>query len=332
MPSTTTVRPAAAPRAARARTTQRTAPTAADPAASSRRRPALSYELFPARGDASREKACRAIAALEQTRPDYVSVTCASGRGNFPRVLELTDHILTSTSLRPLVHLTSVGSTEAELSASIRTLLQHGVRGILALRGDIPPGHDPSADEFPFARYLVELIRRIEREETAALAAGRLSVGVATYAQRHPESPSHQHDIEMLLTKENSGADFAITQAFFDPAEYTDLVARARRAGVTIPIVPGVVPMISAHRLTRFAELSGVPAPAAHLHALETAADDAERRRIGIAATAELVSAVLDDGAPGIHLFTFNEHADALDVLDAIDLDRWSATTAGENR
>ncbi|MFC0674752.1 methylenetetrahydrofolate reductase [Brachybacterium hainanense] len=301
------------------------APSAAAPA---RRRPqpALSYELFPARGEASWEKVQRAVAALEATRPDYVSVTCASARGNFPRVLELVDHILAETSLRPLVHLTSVGSSTQELSGSIRDLLERGVRGILALRGDIPPGYDTREDEFPFARYLVELIRRIEREETAALAAGRLAIGVATYAQRHPESPSHQHDIEVLVTKERSGADFAITQAFFDPAEYSDLVRRARRAGVTIPIIPGFVPMTSVRRLTRFAELSGVHAPAAHLHALETATSPEERRRIGIAASTRLIRAVLDDGAPGVHLFTFNEHVDALGVLEQVDLGRWASS------
>jgi len=293
------------------------------------RRPALSYELFPARGDASLEKVRRTVAALECTQPDYVSVTCASARTNFPRVLELTDHILSETGLRPLVHLTSVGSSAADLSVSIRTLMQLGVRGILALRGDIPAGYDTRDDEFPFARYLVELIRRIEREETATLAAGRLAVGVATYAQRHPESPTHQHDIEVLLTKERSGADFAITQAFFDPAEYSDLVRRARRAGVTIPIIPGFVPMTSVRRLTRFAELSGVHAPAEHLHALETASGPEERRRIGIAASVDLIRAVLDDGAPGVHLFTFNEHVDALGVLDKLDLGRWAREPVG---
>lgn len=304
-------------------------PTAdAHPVGPRRARPALSYELFPARGDASFEKVQRTIAELEATRPDYVAVTCASARDNFPRVLELADHILTGTSLRPLVHLTSVGSSAEDLATSIRTLMQRGVRGILALRGDIPAGYDTRDDEFPFARYLIELIRRIEREETAALAAGRLAIGVATYAQRHPESPSHQHDIEVLLTKERSGADFAITQAYFDPEEYTDLVRRARRAGVTIPIIPGFVPMTSVRRLTRFAELSGVRAPDEHLHALELAADPEERRGIGIAASVRLMRAALDEGAPGVHLFTFNEHADALGVLEKLDLGRWAKEPA----
>ncbi|WP_067635273.1 methylenetetrahydrofolate reductase [Devriesea agamarum] len=289
------------------------------------RRPAVSYELFPARGDQSFDKLRHTVAELEATAPDYVSVTCASGRTNLNRMIELVDHLLWRTRLRPLVHLTCVGSTPQALEQVVRDLLGRGVRGILALRGDTPSGYSPDEDEFPFARYLVELIRRVEREETAALAAGRLAVGVAAYAQKHPESPSLRHDVEVLLSKERSGADFAITQVFFNPLEYTNLVSRARRAGVTIPIIPGFVPMTSVRRLTRLAELSGVHCPDQHLHALEVATSDAQRRRIGVRATVELARAALDAGAPGIHLFTFNEHADALDVLDQLDLSRYRA-------
>lgn len=301
-------------------------------AAPVRHRPALSYELFPARSDHSFERLRETIAQLEATAPDHVSVTSRAGHGNLARVLELTEHVLGETSLRPLVHLTSIGSTRAQLRTIVHALLDRGVRGILALRGDQPEGHRLEEDEIPFARPLIELIRDIERERTAGLAGGRVSIGVAAYPHRHPESPTTSHDTEVLVAKERAGADFAITQVFFDPEDYCRLLARSRGAGIRMPLVPGFVPATNPKRLERLAALSGVAPPRELLHSLETAADDGERRRIGVRFTVDLAARVLDAGAPGLHLFTFNQHADALDVLDHLDLDRWSPTPQGEPR
>ncbi|WP_114853300.1 methylenetetrahydrofolate reductase [Brachybacterium sp. YJGR34] len=297
-----------------------------------RHRPALSYELFPARSDVSFDRLRETVRHLEATGPDYVSVTSRTGHGNLDRVLELTEHVLAETSLRPLVHLTSVGSTRAQLVTIIHALLDRGVRGLLALRGDLPEGHRLEDDEIPFARPLVELIRDIERERTATLAGGRVSIGVAAYPHRHPESPTTSHDTEVLVAKERAGADFAITQVFFDAPVYCGLLERARAAGVRLPLVPGFVPATNPRRLARLAALSGVAPPRDLLHRLEIAADDVERRRIGVRFTVDLATRVLDAGAPGLHLFTFNSHAEALDVLDHLDLDRWSTASQGETR
>lgn len=294
----------------------------------SRRRPALSYELFPARTDTTFERLRDTIAQLETTAPDYVSVTSRTGQRNLARVLELTDHVLRETDLRPLVHVTSIGSSRAELRTVVEALLDRGVRGILALRGDQEEGHDLEDDEIPFARPLVDLIREVERERTAALAGGRVSVGVAAYPHRHPESPTSQHDLEVLLSKERAGADFAITQVFFDPGEYCALIAKARDAGLRMPVIPGFVPATNPRRLERLGQLSGVPLPRDLMHSLETARDESEQRRIGVRWTVDLITRVLDAGAPGLHLFTFNRHAESLDVLESLDLDRWSDPTA----
>lgn len=293
-------------------------------AAPTRRRPALSYELFPARSDVSFDRLRETIAQLEATDPDHVSVTSRAGHGNLDRVLELTDHVLTETRLRPLVHLTSIGSTRAQLATIIHALLDRGVRGLLALRGDQPEGHRLEDDEIPFARPLVELIRQIEHERSAALAGGRVSIGVAAYPHLHPESSTTRHDTEVLVAKQRAGADFAITQVFFGADAYCGLLQRSRTAGVTLPIIPGLVPATNPTRLARLAALSGVEPPRELLHALETASSDTDRRRIGVRHTVDLAARVLDAGAPGLHLFTFNSHADALDVLDHLDLDRWS--------
>lgn len=284
--------------------------------------PALSYELFPPRTTAAAETLWRTIRELEQTSPDYVSVTYGASGSNRETAVELLSRLLHESSLRPLAHLTCVGNTRAYLQDLVDELINLGVRGILALRGDTP--QDPAAGQgdLTYASDLVRLIREAERRRTAHLCAGRLAVGVAAYATRHPESPSFGHDIEALLAKQAAGADFAITQVFFFPDHFKRLVATARRAGVEIPIIPGVMPLTSVRRLNRLSELAGIEMDHQLRDRLAAADDDAARRRIGVQATVDLANAALDAGAPGIHLYTFNEHAAALDVLEHLQLRR----------
>lgn len=283
---------------------------------------ALSYELFPPRNETASASLWDTIRELEGTNPDYVSVTYGANGSNRDTAVELLNRLLTETTLRPLAHLTCVGNTADELAGIISELLDHGVRGILALRGDLPrdPGDGPRQGSLTYARDLVELIRRVEQGRSALLCAGKVAIGVAAYPAKHPESPSIEHDVEVLLAKQRSGADFAITQVFFHADQYRELVVRARRAGVSIPIIPGVMPLTSLRRVQRLGVLSGVdPAPKL-LDALGRAGDAAESRRIGVAATVDLARGALDAGAPGIHLYTFNEHAAALEVLDKLQL------------
>ena len=161
--------------------------------------PALSYELYPPRSHASCDSLLKTIAELEQTNPDYVSVTYSGDAQRRQKTLALLDHLVHETSLNPLAHLICVGHSVADLERSVRLILGLGVRGFLALRGDIPPENTRSL-ELPFARYLVELIRRVEREDFAHLAAGKVSIGVAAYPHKHPESSSLLQDIEILLS------------------------------------------------------------------------------------------------------------------------------------
>ena len=195
--------------------------------------------------------------------------------------------------------------------------------GILALRGDLPKdASQPVNGSLRYAQDLIDLIRRVEQRRSALLCAGKIAVGVAAYPTRHPESPSEEHDVEVLLAKQRSGADFAITQVFFHTEQYSDLLTRARRAGVTIPIIPGVMPFTSLRRRQ---------APGrAHRRGTRCGTDGAAGRRgyrhrapsVGVGATVDLANAALDAGAPGIHLYTFNEHASALEVLDKLALPR----------
>ncbi|MGN5732266.1 methylenetetrahydrofolate reductase [Arthrobacter psychrochitiniphilus] len=283
---------------------------------------ALSYELFPPKNAAAEATLWQTIRELESTNPDYVSVTYGANGSNRNTAVELLNRLLTETSLRPLAHLTCVGNTADELAEIISELLDHGVRGILALRGDLPldgPA-EPRAGSLAYAQDLIELIRRVEQRRSALLCAGKVAIGVAAYPARHPESPSIEHDVEVLLAKQRSGADFAITQVFFHADQYRDLVSRARRAGVSIPIIPGVMPLTSLRRVQRLGDLTGVEPCPKLLDSLGRADDAAQSRRVGVKATVDLARAALDAGAPGIHLYTFNEHAAALEVLNKLEL------------
>jgi methylenetetrahydrofolate reductase (NADPH) len=284
--------------------------------------PGLSYELYPPRNPDAEPALWRTIRALEATRPDFVSVTYGADGSNRNTALTLLRRLLTETTLRPLAHLTCVGSTPGELTGILDALITTGVRGILALRGDEQQGGSPSGNELHHANELVSLIRSVEKRWAAHLCAGRVSVGVAAYSTKHPDSPSFTQDIEVLLAKEAAGADFAITQVFFHAGDYSRLVAAARRAGLTIPIIPGVMPFTGVQRLDRLSGLAGIE-PDPDLRArLAAADDDAARRRIGVRAAVDLARAALDAGAPGIHLYTFNQHAAALDVLEGLQLHR----------
>ncbi|MFC9771109.1 MULTISPECIES: methylenetetrahydrofolate reductase [unclassified Pseudarthrobacter] len=286
---------------------------------------ALSYELFPPRSPAAAETLWTTIRELETTEPDYVSVTYGASGSNRDNAIELIDRLLLETTLRPLAHLTCVGNTPEQLAGVIGQLLDTGVRGILALRGDFSSdASQPVNGSLRYAQDLIDLIRRVEQRRSALLCAGKVAVGVAAYPARHPESPSEEHDVEVLLAKQRSGADFAITQVFFHSSQYLNLLTRARRAGVTIPIIPGVMPFTSLRRVKRLGELAGVEPSAELTERLAAADTDTERRRVGVDATVDLANAALDAGAPGIHLYTFNEHQSALEVLDKLALPRHS--------
>lgn len=294
---------------------------------------ALSYELFPPKNDAAEATLWDTIRELETTNPDYVSVTYGANGSNRDTAVELLHRLLSETSLLPLAHLTCVGNTADELAEIISELLDHGVRGILALRGDLPQTQngptEPRAGSLNYAQDLIELIRRVEQRRSALLCAGKVAIGVAAYPARHPESPSIEHDVEVLLAKQHSGADFAITQVFFHADQYKDLVTRARRAGVSIPIIPGVMPLTSLRRVQRLSNITGVEPSAKLLDDLGRADDAAQSRKIGVKATVDLARAALDAGAPGLHLYTFNEHAAALEVLEELQLLRPGRPSVG---
>src|SRR5690606_23975549 len=219
-------------------------------------------------------------------------------------------------TVTPIAHLTCVDATREELRRLVGELVDEGVRDFLALRGDPPAGQPrwvPQPGGLNRASELVALIREVEQER---LGGTGLSIAVAAY----PAGASHTRaqDVASLVEKQEAGADFAITQVFYDASAYVDLVVEARAAAVHLPVVAGIIPMTDPRRLARLAELTGVPVPAALVEQLTVAVDDDERHRVGVAATVRLVEEVVAAGAPGLHVFTFNQHRPALDVVERL--------------
>jgi methylenetetrahydrofolate reductase (NADPH) len=292
----------------------------------------FSFEVYPPRTDAATASLHETIRHLAEAGPRFISVTYGAGGSTGGRSLALLEHILHQTTVEPLAHLTCVGSTYATTNALIREFLDAGIRSFLALRGDPPVGS--SEDELflgdlESAAQLVQLIDRVQAERApyrevplpgvpgAAQVARRpeVDIAVAAFPNGHPRSRHANEHIDALLAKQAAGATLAITQLFFHADDYLAFVERARSAGVTIPILPGIMPITSPSRLRRVLELSGEQLPADLAVALDVEPTADGQRRIGIDHASALTREVLAGGAPGVHMYAFNNHDTVLTVL-----------------
>lgn len=302
-------------------------------------RPSLSFEFFPPRTPDVAEATFAAVRQLEHdARPDFVSVTFGASGTKQNGSHDLVARIAAETRLPVLAHLTCVTEDRAQLARTITRFLAEGAQGFLALRGDLPL--DDAGRPVPLRggangfRHADELVRQLRADEPGLVlpeivtAPGkcpryfrdaRLTVAVAAFPTGHPESSGFEQDVAVLAAKQAAGADFAITQHFFSPEDYFGLVRAARLAGVTLPIVPGLMPVTSVPRLERIERMSGSRAPRDLAHALAAAESPAERRRLGVAATVDLTRRLVDGGAPGLHLFTLNQTRTTFEILDGLD-------------
>ncbi len=298
-------------------------------AASARAVP-FSFEIYPPRRPEGMPALHETIARLAEAGPRFISVTFGAGGSTGGRSLEVLTHILHSTDVPPLAHLTCVGSTYAGATALIREFLDAGIESFLALRGDPPAGvaeEDVYLGELESAAQLVQLIDRVQAERASytqaagvpdAVRADRrahVGIAVAAFPNGHPRSRHRHDDIDALLAKQAAGAGLAITQLFFHADDYLEFVTRARAAGVVIPILPGIMPITSPSRLRRVIELTGEQHPGELAAALEVESTPEGQRAVGIAHAARLVRDVVDGGAPGVHLYAFNNHDTVLATL-----------------
>ena len=262
----------------------------------------ISFEFFPPKNDTMAETLWASVQRLAPLSPRFVSVTYGAGGSTRERTHQTVKRILDETALKPASHLTCVAATKAETDEIIRQYWAMGVRHIVALRGDPIEGIGQTFNAHPEGyQGSAELVAGIR-------AIGDFEVAVSAYPEKHPESPSLDFEIDLLKRKVDAGASRAITQFFFDNAHYYRYMERVAKAGITIPIVPGILPVQNFKQSASFATKCGTDVPAWLARRFEGLEDDPETRRMVAAAVAvEQVFDLLDQGVTEFHFYTMNK-------------------------
>ncbi len=275
--------------------------------------PRFSFEFFPPRDEQSVGALFETITELRDFRPLYVSVTYGAGGSTRPLTVELVRRIKAETGIEAMAHLTCAGASEAELSEVLDQLVSAGIANVLALRGDPPKGQEQfqaAQGGFEHAHQLVRFIKNRHPQ---------LCVGVAGYPERHLESPDFATDLARLKEKVDAGASFVITQLFFDEQDYFAFVQRARAAGITVPIVPGIMPITNLAQIKRFTAQCGAHLPARLTAQLEPVqSDPVALRRVGVQYTIGQCRRLLAGGATTLHFYTLNRSTATREILEVL--------------
>jgi methylenetetrahydrofolate reductase (NADPH) len=262
-------------------------------------KPKLSFEFFPPRTEALEQQLWACIRRLQPLNPRFVSVTYGAGGSTQARTHATVARLARETPLRPAAHLTCVGATREEVDAVARGYQEAGVRHIVALRGDPPPGEAYAPHPGGYA-YAADLVAGLKR-------AGDFEISVAAYPETHPDAASPEADLDNLKRKLDAGADRAITQYFFETSHYLRFLDRARAAGITLPIVPGIMPVSNYAQAARFSAMCGATIPAWMTKVFEGIEEDMETRRmVGAIIAAEQVRLLQAHGVDEFHFYTLN--------------------------
>jgi methylenetetrahydrofolate reductase (NADPH) len=275
----------------------------------------ISLEFFPPKKREDLPAFFLTVQRLAGLKPLFASVTYGAGGSTNVDTLEIVTRIQQEYGIETMAHLTCLGSKAEEVSSFLAALAAAGVNNVLSLRGDIPQDgsvETPLPCPLQYASDLVSLIH---------VSFPAMGISVAGYPEAHPEAASLEADLSFLKLKMDRGADFAITQLFFDNSLYHTFVKRAREAGITMPIIPGILPVVSLKVIKRIVSLCGASIPAEFMAELEKADHEggaAAVQKVGIAHARKQIRELLDSGVPGVHLYTLNRAEVVLDLVEGL--------------
>lgn len=276
------------------------------------KKPVLSFEVFPPRADAPLNDIFDALDKFAELSPDFMSVTYGAGGGGNQRTVEISSRIKNVLGIESLTHLTCIGHTRDEIDGILAKMRESNLENILALRGDLPSGETQCADEkrdFEYASDLIEYIKKSKNSSDFSTAA-------AAYIEGHIECKSLKQDLLNLKYKYDRGVDFLITQLFFDNRRYFEFIDKAAGMCISCPIVPGVMPVFKADQIKTIAAKSGCSIPADLVLLMDKYGSDPEdMKRAGIEYAARQIRDLLDNGAPGVHIYTMVRPVSTKDIL-----------------
>ena len=270
----------------------------------------ISFEVYPPRKPEAMGELQEAIEKFSSIGAKFISVTFGAGGSETKNSLEVLRYIKDHSNSTPLAHLTCVGTSKEQVGSIVEEFREQGIIDFLALRGDLPQSGLLPHGALERADQLVSLIAETR-------TSGKIAV--AAFPNGHPESHDSRRDIDALLAKQAAGADFAITQLFFYASDYFDFIDLARSRGVTIPVIPGIMPIISAKRLQRVLDLTEEKEPTELAQALQSMEPGAAREA-GINWAANLISELVSGGVQAVHLYAFNEHKNVTETLRRAEL------------
>ncbi len=272
----------------------------------------FSFEFFPPKDEISAVDFGINVGRLMKLSPSFVTVTYGAGGSTQARTFALVDYLQNKIGLTTVAHYTCVNATREKISSDLTHLASRGIRNLMLLRGDPPKGHEtfkPVEDGF---RYASELISFVD-EHFDFCKAG------AAYVEKHPEADSMEEDLLNLKTKVDAGADFLVTQLFFDNSYYFKFIEETKSRGINCRIIPGIIPLTSYHQIERFTNMSSARIPADLVQRIEANKNDpAKMYEIGVEFTINQCKELLEKGAPGIHFYTLNKSRAAVEIFESL--------------
>lgn len=287
----------------------------------SKERPVISFEIFPPRTSRGMENLYQVIKDLVELRPHYITVTYGAMGSTREKTLEIASLIKDNFGVDTACHLTCVGSSRKELDTMLTRIYDAGIRNIVAIRGDPPSGESTFVPPEDGYKYGSELVEHIKAYEASKQMSGYFGIAVGGYPEKHLEAPDMETDIENLKHKIEAGADIVKTQLFFTNFHYFGFVDRVRLAGITVPIIPGLMPILSANQIERITSMCGSSIPPDLKFKLDQAqGDDQREREIGISQCIAQAKELLDSGVPGLHFYVLNKSEHMREIIEALEV------------